>query len=80
VEEKSQFDWANQGILKIGDLYVRGTYDGYGRVEIPVEGGNKKESKVIGYPKEHLEFADANRDALLATEIFCGGDGKKDGK
>jgi len=54
--EKSQFDWANQCVLKIGDVYVRGYYNSYGGVKIRMDGAARGKSTVMAYPEQFREF------------------------
>jgi len=75
---KSQFDWMPTVVVKIGkDVYVRGTYDGYGRVE--VQGPEGKALNV--YPTQFRGFFsgwNVPEDALLAFQIYCDGSGNVD--
>lgn len=79
--DKAQHDWANCCVLKIGGVYVRGYYQMYGGVKIQVATKDGKETTVMAYHEQFREYFDCwdlSSDALLATEIYCDGDGDQD--
>lgn len=80
--DKEQFDWADQCVLKVGHLFVRGYYDSYGGVEgAPADKKGKKGATVLAYHEQFRQFFGCwtlSSDCLLATKIYCDGDGNQD--
>lgn len=69
--EKSQFDYVEHCVVKIGDLYFKGKYNSYGVVEIKLDGSSKPvESFDIQFHDNLCQHADT---ILISTEIYCGG-------
>ena len=83
---KIQFDWMEKVVVKIAgasdDLYVRGKYDGNGYVEISIAGKDDNTARsVTAYPGQFQQFFgvwDISNNALLASKIYCDGNGSGD--
>lgn len=77
-----QFDWMDECVVKVGDKYVLGFYDGYGGVEIEVKKHKEdtNEKYILAYHQQFKEYFDSwgvdrkdgdQAEALFATEIYC---------
>jgi hypothetical protein len=77
---KSQFDWANQCVLKIGDLYARSCYDLHGGVSIRIKGGSKP--TIMAYHQQFAQYFtgwdDVSSNAVLVYENYCYDNGTQD--
>ena len=82
--EHSQFDWITECVVKMGELYVKGQYDGYGGVEVevvsPSEGAKHRKRSVRAFLEQHREFFnswDLTKDDLVCSKIYCDGEAGK---
>ena len=75
-----QFDWMDECVVKVGDKYVLGVYDGYGGVEIevkkPKDDTNGK--SILAYHQQFKEYFDSwGVDRKDATRTNCFKDGDR---
>lgn len=76
----SQFDFIQDCVVKVGEHYVKGTYDSHGGVKIsvvsPLKGGKKR--TITAYHEQfckHFETLseEITDETLLASEMYCNG-------
>ena len=66
--DHDQLDWMPLCILKIGDLYVQGQYDGYGRVEVFVPEAHRFGETGLSYWQKLKRF-DLRDDSLRVQHV-----------
>lgn len=76
---KDCFDFMEEVVVKVdmddSIVHVKGTYDGFGNVRIPVRG---QDDPVLAVPEQHewqMKMKNpSNGSLLLATDIYCNGE------
>lgn len=79
-DHQDDFDYITPCVVRVGNVYVKGEYDGFGGVVIDVDTntgyGSPKKRTVYAY---HEQFRSSwftwniDKESLLATEIYCNG-------